>query len=396
MSTAYVSLGEVAAFVRGITFKPEDVGPVGAPGAVACMRTSNVQSELDLSDVWGVHSSLVRRDDQFLRQGDILVSSANSWNLVGKCCWVPELPGRATFGGFVSVLRADQQRVDPRFLFRWFASTRIQTIVRSFGQKTTSISNLNLERCRNLPLPLPPLAEQIRIAAVLDRADALRAKRRAALAQLDALTQSIFLDMFGDLVSNEKGFPVSRMGSVCDVRDGTHDSPKYVSGGGYPLVTSKNLRSGVVDLTDANFISEADYIQVNKRSKVDRGDILMPMIGTIGSPVLVDREPCYAVKNVALIKFTKTSPSAVYVRHLLSGNYFDHITSKTSRGGTQKFVSLGDLRSLPLPLPPITLQHSFDHHVAAVGQLKALILASLGQFDALFASLQHRAFLGEL
>ena len=106
-------LGDVASFVRGITFKPEDVVPVGSTGSVACMRTKNVQAELDLSDVWGIPEEFVKRDDQKLELGDLLVSSANSWNLVGKCCWVPQLPWRSTFGGFISVLRGDKARIDP-------------------------------------------------------------------------------------------------------------------------------------------------------------------------------------------------------------------------------------------------------------------------------------------
>jgi type I restriction enzyme S subunit len=231
---------------------------------------------------------------------------------------------------------------------------------------------------------------------VLDRAEGLRVKRRAVLARLDALTEALFFDLFGDPVVNRKGFPVLRMGDVCDVRDGTHDSPKYVSEGGYPLVTSKNLTGGTVDLTDVNFISEADYEQINKRSKVHLGDLLMPMIGTIGSPVLVEHEPRYAIKNVALIKFSESSPSAVFVRQLLNGHYFEHIVSQKNRGGTQKFVSLGDLRAFPLPVPPVSLQNEFVHRMSMVEKLKTAHRASLARMDTLFASLQHRAFLGEL
>lgn len=245
-------------------------------------------------------------------------------------------------------------------------------------------------------IPLPPLPEQRRIAEVLDQADALRAKRRAALSQAGTLTQSIFLEMFGDPVTNRRGFPVSEMGDVCDVRDGTHDSPKYVSDGGYPLVTSRNLSGGVVDLTGTNYISEADYVQINRRSKVDRGDIIMPMIGTIGSPVIVDHEPHYGIKNVALIKFTEASPSAVFVHHLLSCHYFDYILSHKNRGGTQKFISLGDLRAFPLPLPPKALQREFIRRVQSIERLRAAHRASLALLDALFASLQHQAFRGEL
>jgi type I restriction enzyme, S subunit len=247
-----------------------------------------------------------------------------------------------------------------------------------------------------ISIPLPPLNQQQRIAAILDKADTLRAKRRAALAQLANFMQSIFIELFGDPIVNSKRFPVSNMGDVCDVRDGTHDSPKYVSDGGYPLVTSKNLSAGFLDLTDVNYISKEDYAQINKRSKVDRGDIIMPMIGTIGSPVLVEEEPHYAIKNVALIKFTAISPNAIFVRHLLSCHYFDYVVGQKNRGGTQKFVSLGDLRSFPLPMPSVSLQNEFALRVAAVDKLKAAHRASLVKIDALFASLQHRAFRGEL
>lgn len=159
------------------------------------MRTKNVQTELDVSDVWGIPNALVRRAEQKLEFGDILVSSANSWNLVGKCSWVPDLPWPATFGGFISVLRGDKAKIRLRYLYHWFSSPRVQAIVRSFGQQTTNISNLNVERCERLALPLPSLREQERISEILDKADALRAKRRAALAQFDTLAQAIFLDM---------------------------------------------------------------------------------------------------------------------------------------------------------------------------------------------------------
>ncbi len=236
-----VALGDVAEFVRGINFKPDDVVRPGTPGSVACMRTKNVQSELDLSDVWSVGEQFVRRKDQFLQAGDVLVSSANSWNLVGKCCWIPELPGRASFGGFVSVLRPHRTKVEPRFLYRWFASDRIQTTLRSFGQQTTNISNLNIDRCLKLPLPLPPLAEQRRIAEVLDRAESLRAKRRAALAQLDSLTQFLFLDLFGDPrkkgTTGKTATKQRLLGELTRIRTGKLDANAADEDGAYPFFT---------------------------------------------------------------------------------------------------------------------------------------------------------------
>jgi type I restriction enzyme, S subunit len=184
-------LGDIATFVRGITFKPEDVVPLGAPGSIACLRTKNVQSRLALEDVWAVDESFVRRGDQTLQAGDTLVSSANSWNLVGKCCWVPQLPWPATFGGFVSVLRSTTSTVSPVYLYRWFSSAKIQAIVRSFGQKTTSISNLNLERCRALPIAVPPASGQEEYGRRLVGAGRLRMAQEVGLDDLTKLTLSL-------------------------------------------------------------------------------------------------------------------------------------------------------------------------------------------------------------
>ncbi|MDA8848267.1 restriction endonuclease subunit S, partial [bacterium] len=145
-----VALGEVAEFVRGITFKPDDVVPVGEPGSVACMRTKNVQTELDLSDVYAVDARFVKRPDQYLQYGDVLISTANSWNLLGKCSWVDDLPYESSFGGFITALRPTGKDLDRRFLYHWFNYSKTQQLLRSFGRKTTNISNLPLDRCRKM------------------------------------------------------------------------------------------------------------------------------------------------------------------------------------------------------------------------------------------------------
>jgi len=122
----------------------------------------------------------------------------------------------------------------------------------------------------------------------------------------------------------------------------------------------------------------------------------MPMIGTIGNPVLIRHEPGFAIKNVALIKFTATSPSNRFVRELLGSHYFDHITAGANRGGTQKFVALKDLRGIPIPMPPANLQNKFISVIESIDRHHAEQSAHLAELDTLFASLQSRAFRGEL
>ena len=209
-----VRLGDHAKLIRGITFKPVDKCDPRDEGAVVCMRTKNVQATLDASDLIAVPSSLSKNPEKMLSAGDILVSSANSWNLVGKCCQVPRLQYPSTAGGFISILRPKTEKLESSYLYRWFSSDVVQRKLRSFANQTTNISNLDHKRTLELQIPLPPLAEQKRIAGILDAADALRAKRGEALAQLDTLLQSTFLDMFGDPVTNPMGWEVRSLGDL--------------------------------------------------------------------------------------------------------------------------------------------------------------------------------------
>jgi type I restriction enzyme S subunit len=215
----------VADFVRGVSFKPDDVQPLGTKNTIACFRTKNVQEQIDLEDVWAIPKTCVSRDEQILEEGDLLVSTANSWNLVGKCCWVPRLGWPATLGGFIAALRPRLTEVSPRFLYHWFSWGPVQANLRSCARRTTNISNLDLNQALDLRIPLPPLEEQRRIAAILDKADELRQKRRSALQKLDSLTQSIFLDMFGGSL-NTLHADIRLLGEVCTrITDGTHQPP---------------------------------------------------------------------------------------------------------------------------------------------------------------------------
>ena len=145
-----------------------------------------------------------------------------------------------------------------------------------------------------------------------------------------------------------------RLSSAFDVRDGTHDTPKYYDHG-VPLVTSKNLSSGILGFEDVKLISCEDAVKINERSKVNRGDILFAMIGTIGNPVIVDTDVEFCIKNIALFKpLQGTKLNMEYLRFylLMEQNELKRI----SVGGLQPFVSLKQFRNHPFPLPPLAEQ----------------------------------------
>ena len=183
---------------------------------------------------------------------------------------------------------------------------------------------------------------------------------KVLLVEKNKIAESGDYNLSVDRYKNEKmrstKYEIVRLGDVCDVRDGTHDSPKYQQQG-FPLITSKNIKDGYIDFTDSNLISEEDLEKINKRSKVDNGDIIMPMIGTIGNPIIVKKDREFGIKNVALIKLKEHSNiENTYLKSILSSDYFFKHFEKQSSGSTQKFISLGFIRDLQIPLPPLSIQ----------------------------------------
>ncbi|MDD4700155.1 MAG: restriction endonuclease subunit S [Oscillospiraceae bacterium] len=189
--------------------------------------------------------------------------------------------------------------------------------------------------------------------------------------------------MFGDPIENDKGWEVKKLGEICDVRDGTHDSPKYQLEG-FPLITSKNIVSGKISFDNVNLISKEDFDAINKRSKVDFGDILMPMIGTIGNPVINDTNKEFAIKNVALIKCTNSKEKLnLYIKYTLDSPSFKEEYSKLILGGTQKFLSLGIIRNLEIPISPFSLQFQFAQRIEKIETQKELVKQSIAQTEQL-------------
>ena len=242
-----------------------------------------------------------------------------------------------------------------------------------------------------LEIECPTIERQQQITTILEKISSLIVLYNKELQLLDGLTKSQFVEMFGDLCKNTRHWKLIELSAACDVRDGTHESPKYVDSG-YYLLTSKNFTSGHLDFTGAKFISEADYIQLSRRSKVDQGDIIMPMIGTIGSPVIVNSSNEFAIKNVALIKFAGSEFSNIFIKAILESDYFFAYISSINRGGTQKFISLGDIRSFPIPDVPLALQNEFAAFVEQLDKSKLAIRKSLEELQLLHDSLMQEYF----
>ena len=297
----------------------------------------------------------------------------------------------ATNQGFKSFV-PDTSLVHAEYLLHWLRTHR--PMLESLGNGATfkEVSKAVVSRVK---MPLPPLPEQRRIAEVLDRAEALRAQRRQALAQLDALAESIFLDMFGDPVSNPKGWPRKPMGAIGHVVTGNTPSRANAEyyGDAIEWIKSDNLNTPQDHATRATEYLSAQGREVGRVAPP--GSILVTCIAgspeCIGNAAIVEREVAFNQQINALIPAEGCLD--FWFAQLTVGK---RLVQAASTDGMKGMVSKSRFERIELIVPPEPLQELFAVRRKAVAQLKSLQTSALAEADALFASLQHRAFRGEL
>lgn len=317
------------------------------------------------------------------QKGDILISvraPIGALNMANeKCC----------IGRGLAAITANEDVCDKQYLWYVLLSKVEELNAKGTGSTFKAINRNILDETE---IPLIPIDDQKQISDQLDKVVSLISLRKKQLQKLDDLIKSRFVEMFGDNATKTTLWRRVMLGDVCDVRDGTHDSPKYYDEG-YPLVTSKNVAQGKIDFSDCNLICEDDYRKINVRSKVDKGDILMPMIGTVGKPIIVDVDKAFAIKNVALIKFYHdTKVTNTFVRILLQSDYFDKEVISKIRGGTQQFIALKDIRKLEFNLPPLIIQTEYQCFVAQIEKSKLKVQQGLYRLGQMKQALMQKYF----
>ncbi|MDW7709493.1 MAG: restriction endonuclease subunit S [Deferrisomatales bacterium] len=291
-------------------------------------------------------------------------------------------------------------RVVPAFLAR-FIKAQSPAILK--WVRATTADNFPIDNLKALTVPLPPLPEQKRIAAILDKADEMRAKRRAALAELDTLAQSIFLEMFGDPVANPKGWPETAcLGEVADIVSGVTKGRKLNgrSAREVPYLAVANVQDRALNLSAVKTI-EATEEEI-ERYRLERDDLLLTEGGDpdkLGRGTLWSEElpECIHQNHVFRVRLTTSTVQPLFLNWLVGSQrgkkYFLRSAKQTTGIAS---INMTQLRGFRLLVPPVSLQRTFAAGVAAVEKLTAAHRASLAELDALFASLQHRAFRGEL
>jgi type I restriction enzyme S subunit len=371
---------------------------------IGVIRNTNFTKEgtLNDSDIAYLDVEVKKYEKRRLQFGDIILekSGGGPKQPVGRVALFDMKEGDFSFSNFTASIRVlNPDELDFRFVHRFLHWTYVSGVTEGMQSNSTGIRNLDGEAYKAIEISFPSLDEQKRIVAKLDEAFVGLAKAKENAEKNFQNARALF-ESHLDSVFNHRGsgWVETTLGDAYDVRDGTHDSPKYQETG-FPLITSKNLKRNGLSFDNVKFISEKDYEKINERSAVHKGDVLFAMIGTIGNPTLVEAEPRFSIKNVALFK-NRNGHSRPFLRHYLASSMVISKMIKDAKGTTQKFVGLGYLRNFPINLPSHESQHKIvedlDNISEETQRLARLFEQKRDALESLKKSILHDAFSGNL
>lgn len=335
------------------------------------------------------------RARQLVAADDILVSTVRP-NLNAVARVSENLDGATASTGFC-VLRSDPRHLDPSYLFHWVrAPAFIEEMTRSAtGQSYPAVSDKIVKQST---IPLPPLAEQKRIAAILDQADALRRLRRRALDRLNTVGQSIFQEMFGDLLRNDRGWPTMSVRDACeqvvDCVNRTAPVVEYVTH--FRMIRTTNVRGGRVDLQNVKYVEEDVFDRWNRRLLPKPGDVILTREAPVGEVGILREDGVFLGQRLFLYRPDLLRITAEFLMYQFRDPFLSQQITQCGMGSTVKHLPLPACENFEVRLPPIELQRMFSERLLATERTFAQQGRDAAKLFVFFASLQHRAFSGQL
>lgn len=283
--------------------------------------------------------------------------------------------------------------LDKRYFFHYLTSPYFQNFIQNAGSRAAQ-AGFNKEELSELKIPLPPLPIQKRIAEILDAADTLRRKDQELLKKYDELAQSIFIDMFGDPVKNEKGWEVRSLDKITTkLGDGIHGTPNYSIDGDYYFINGNNLENGTIMVNESTKKVDENEFLKHKR-ELNENTMLVSINGTIGKVAFYKGENIILGKSACYFNIDKTQVTPIYLYSLIKSNYFINYAGGNATGSTIKNVSLKTMREFPVTLPPLSKQMIYDERIALIWE--SIKIVSSNEEKLIFNSLINKAFKGEL
>jgi type I restriction enzyme S subunit len=410
-------LGEVCKVVRGITFPASAKEEKLTSKNVCCLRTTNVQKEVDWDDVYFVSKEYVKRDEQFVKIGDVLMSMANSYELVGKVSVVRELPYLSSFGAFLSAVRP-LPVIDAQYLFHLLRTAKVQSELRKGSSQTVNIANISVGRLSEIEIPLAPLDEQKRIAEKLDtlfaRVDSCQTHlervpqilKRFRQSVLAAATSGRLTEDWREERAVNGEWETCTIGDVlADIKYGTAKKSIYELKNGIPVLRIPNIKDGKIDATDLKF-SHFDKKEIESLS-LKTGDLLLirsnGSVDLVGKVAIVDSkfEGFMYAGYLIRLRFDTTKVNPLYISFYLSSPAIrSHIelTARSTSGVNN--INSEEVKAISLELPPLEEQAEIVRRVeklfAYAERLEARYTSASEHVERLTPSLLAKAFRGEL
>ena len=370
MKRNMIKLGDVATYINGYAFKPEDRGEVGLPIIRIQDLTGNAY---DLGFYNGDYPKRIEIND-----GDVLISWSAS---LGVYVWNR---GRALLNQHIFKVQFDKVNIDKSYFVYAVRQKLAEMAMKTHGATMKHIVKKDFEETL---IPYPSLKKQIEIGTNLDKIANIIVARKQQLELLDELVKARFVELFGDcnnLISME---------DVCSIiTDGTHQPPKFQESG-IPFILVSNLSNNTITYNTEKYISEETYSALYKRTPIEIGDLLLSTVGSYGHPAVVTEDTRFLFqRHIAYLKPKREIVNSFYLHSALLAPDGQRQIEEKIKGIAQKTLNLSEIRKIMIPVPEIEEQNQFSDFVRAIDKSKVAIQKSLDETQILFDSLMQKYF----
>ena len=388
MNNAHIiSIGSLASFSRGLTYSRSDEVDYSSN---VVLRSNNIDlatNTLNFDELKYISDAINIPEDKKLQRNSIFMCMSNgSKQHLGKVAFIDRDYPYA-FGGFMGLIKPKEDIIIPKLLYYYFCSSKFKGFLSSIGNGA-NINNIKFVDIAKDHISVPEKTTQQSIIEELDKINELIRLKKEQLKDYDNLAQSIFYEMFGDPVENEKGWEVKKLREVCEcITDGDHMPPPK-SDKGVPFVTIGNINKETRQIEfDKTFFVPKDYFDnIPYTKKPKQGDILYTVTGSYGIPLLIayDKEFCFQ-RHIGLLR-PNGLVNSIYLYMWASNKSVKGQADVVATGIAQKTVSLNSLRGFNITLPPLPLQQLFAQRIELIEKQKAEVQQTIKILETLLAS----------
>lgn len=368
----YKKLGEAATFINGYAFKPDQWKEYGTP-IVRIQNLNNPNAPYNYFD--GEVPDKVK-----IQNGDLLISWSAS---LGAYIWNG---GNAFLNQHIFKVAFDKTDVDKIYL-KYAVTSKLETMAGKVHGAT--MKHIVKKDFDNTLIPYPPKSTQLSIVSELDKINELIRLKKEQLKDYDNLAQSIFYEMFGDPVENEKGWEVKKMKDVCThIVDCPHSTPKKAdTTTNYPCIRTSELKGGTISWSTMQYLEKDEYEKRIARLKPETGDIIFGREGTIGDAVILPSGYNFSLgQRTMLIRTDNEMIINTFMHRTLMSEWIKHQIEYVNVSSTVAHVNIKDFKLFDVPLPPLPLQHLFAQRIEQIERQKSAVQKSITDLETLLAS----------